>query len=66
MAIRKHDSAVNKSYERAAKTLGLFGKSESGDKQLLAVGDLQEKIVSLLPPDKVCMLAKVCRGHTAG
>ena len=49
-------------------TLGLFQRRpKPDDKQLLTVGDLEEKIVSLLPFDKVCMLgqAQVCREHTA-
>ena len=69
MSISKYDSAVNKSFERAAMTLWLFQrKPKRGDEKLLEVTELQEKIVSMLPLDKVCMLgqAQVCRGHTAG
>ena len=68
-SIRKYDSDVNKSYERAAMTLGFFQRRpKRGDEKLLEVPELQEKIVSLLPFDKVCMLgqARVYRGHTAG
>ena len=50
-------------------TLRIFQRRpKRGDEKLLEVPELQEKIVSLLPTDKVCMLgqARVYRGHTAG
>ncbi len=56
VAIRKKDNEVDRCFERAAMTFGLF-KSKSGVK-LPVVPDLREKIISMLPFDKVCMLRR--------